>query len=77
MLLLLQILPRYGFFGIHGIIGILLGFLILFAILVTLWKIFEIVAKRGWLDGDIIAIARIILGLVIFLWFVQIIFGVF
>ena len=67
----------YGFFGISGLLGVLLGILVMAVVLLAFWQIFTILARKFALDADIVMIIKIILGLCIFLWFINLIFGIF
>lgn len=67
---LLQLGVRhYGFFGIDGLFGIVIGLIILIVVCVILWKIMEIVLPKLGVDGGWQQVIKLLLILVIFLAF--------
>jgi len=72
-------IDRYGFGGLHGLWGILLGFVAWMIVLWGFWSIFGILSAKfstpetGWLWQ----IFRVIFVVVICLAFIQLIFNVF
>jgi hypothetical protein len=77
--MLAQGLTRIGFFGVHGLVGVLLALLCFFVIVWGIWKVFDIVAaKFGTPESSwMFQIAKVILIVATFLYFVQLVFGIF
>jgi hypothetical protein len=77
--MLLAQLTRYGFLGIHGLFGIVLGLLICLVLLWGFWAIFSILQAKfstpetAW----VFQIIRIVITVLIAVWFIQLIFNVF
>jgi hypothetical protein len=75
-MLLAQVVTRYGFFGIHGFLGVVIGLLILGVVIWGIWAIFDLVAAR--FPGNLLVqILRIVLIVVCVVWFLQAMFNVF
>ncbi len=78
-LLLAERVFQYGFLGLHGLLGVLLGFVCWMVVAWAVWSIFNIIATKfsnpdtAW----IVQIFRILLQVVIFLAFIQLTFNVF
>lgn len=70
---------RYGFFGLRGMLGVLLGFFVWLVVAWGVYSIFDILANKfgkpeiAWL----ISILKIVLQVIIALWFIQLIFQIF
>ncbi len=70
---------HYGFYGIHGFLGLVLGLVLMLIVLWGVWKIFDIVAAKfsapetGWM----FQILRVVLIVVTVVWFVNAMFHVF
>jgi cell division protein FtsX len=70
---------HYGFYGLHGFLGIVLGLVLCLIIIWGLWAVFDILAAKfsspetGWM----FQIVKIILIVVTVIWFVNTIFGIF
>ncbi len=78
LLAMLQVTgPRFGFFGLHGFFGAILGLILCLVIIWGLWAVFDIVqAKFG--SGEtawMFQIVRIVLIVLTVVWFVNAIFG--
>lgn len=65
----------YGFFGIQGLFGILIGLIVMVVVCGILWRIFTLLATKFQLDGTWVEIAKLVLTLLVFLWFISYIFG--
>jgi hypothetical protein len=72
-------LSRYGFLGIHGLFGILLGLAIWLIILWGFWTIFGILqAQFGKPETSwMFQIIRVVITVIICIAFVQLIFNLF
>jgi len=76
-MLLAQLVTRYGFFAIHGFVGIIIGFIIFIVVVAIIWQIFTLLAAKAGLDQTWLQIIRLLVILLIFLLFIQLIFNVF
>jgi hypothetical protein len=70
-------LTRYGFFGLRGFGGVILGLVVLLIVCAVLWQIFTLLAAKFGVDATGVQIIRLLLTLLIVLWFLQMIFGIF
>jgi hypothetical protein len=70
-------LTRYGFFGLRGFGGVILGLIVLLIVCAVLWQIFTLLASKFGVDATWVQIIRLLLTLLIVLWFMQLIFGIF
>ena len=79
MTMLAQLVTRYGFFGIHGFFGILLGLICWLVVVWGVWSVFTIIqAKFSTAETACLwQIVRIVLTVLITLAFIQLIFNVF
>lgn len=77
MSLLAQV--HYGFYGLHGFLGVVLGLVLCLVIIWGIWAIFDIIAAKfgGGELGWIFQIVRILLIVVTAVWFINTIFGIF
>jgi hypothetical protein len=72
-----ELSSRYGFYGLHGFLGVILGLVLCLIIIWGIWSIFDIVAAKfskpeiAWL----FQILRIILIVVTAVWFINQIFS--
>ena len=79
MLTLMLQIPRYGFLGIHGFFGLLLGLILLLVVLWGVWSIFDIIAAKfgkpeiAWM----FQILRVVLIVVTVVWFINAMFSLF
>jgi hypothetical protein len=70
---------HYGFYGLHGFLGVILGLVLCLIIIWGIWSIFDIIAAKfskpetGWM----FQIVRIVLIVATVVWFVNAIFGIF
>jgi divalent metal cation (Fe/Co/Zn/Cd) transporter len=69
-------LMRYGFFGIEGLAGILVGVIILIFLCVILFKIVMLLCKKLQVDADWTQIIYWLLVLLVFLLFLHL-FGLY
>jgi|GEM_PF-5770266 divalent metal cation (Fe/Co/Zn/Cd) transporter len=77
MLALLQIgLHRYGFFGIEGLAGIIVGVIILIILCAILFKIWGLLAPKLGLDPTWVQIIFWLLVLLVFVLFLHV-FGLY
>jgi hypothetical protein len=76
-MLLAQVMTRYGFFGIHGFVGVILGFIVLIVVVAIIWQIGSLLLAKAGLDPVWAQIIRLLIILLVFLLFIQLIFNVF
>ncbi len=62
---------HYGFFGINGLFGILIGIIIFIVVAVILWKIMEIVLPKLGVDGGWMQVIKLLIILFLFLAFMH------
>ena len=69
MLLLAQV--HVGFFGLHGLIGFLVGLIVFIIVGVILWKILTLLLSKVPIDGTWQTIILLLLALIFILVFLQ------
>jgi hypothetical protein len=67
---------NWGFFGISGLFGFLIGLICLIVVCVILWKILEIILPKLGLDAGWLQVIKLLCILLIFLIFLHF-FGVY
>jgi hypothetical protein len=72
----LVLIGRYGFLGLQGITGIIIGIIILIVLCAILFKIFGLLAPKLGLDATWIAICYWLLVLLVFVLFLHL-FGLY
>lgn len=68
---------RYGFYGVRGFPGVILGIICMIVVFAVLWQIGELIVSKFGLDATWVRIIKLLLFLLIFLWFINVIFAVF
>jgi hypothetical protein len=68
--------PHYGFFGIEGFAGIIVGIIVLIILCAILFKIFSLLAPKLGLDATWIQIIYWLLVLLVFVLFLHL-FGLY
>ena len=64
---------RVAFMGLHGLVGFLIGLIVFIVIAVVLWKILAIVLPKLGLGADWVTVIMLLVGLILFLIFLQVI----
>ncbi len=67
---------RYGFLGIRGFLGLVIGLAVLAVVVWGIWAIFDLVAKQ-FPNNLLVQILRIVLIVITVIWFLQAMFNVF
>lgn len=62
-----------GFVGLHGLIGFLVGLVVFIIIGLIVWKIAMILLKKAQLDADWTMVIVLILELIVFLIFLDLV----
>jgi hypothetical protein len=71
LMLMQRSLAHYGFFGIEGIAGIIIGTIVLIILCAILFKIFGLLAPKLGLDATWIQIIYWLLVLLVFILFLH------
>jgi len=72
-MLALAMSGRYGFFGIEGFAGIIVGLIVLIILCAILFKIFGLLAPKAGLDASWTQIIYWLLVLLVFVFFLHIV----
>lgn len=77
--LALSQVPRYGFYGLHGFLGVILGLTICLILIWGIWSVFNILAAKfgGGELAWIVQILRVILIVAVAVWFINAVFQIF
>ena len=64
-------LHHYGFFGIEGLAGIIIGIIIFIVVVAILWRIMEIMLPKLGLDAGWFQVIKLLLILLLFIVFLH------